>query len=72
MLSKGEIWKIANIGNTMKSQSVHPSEEVDANWKGGPHISFRTGFPKPGLYKVWGQFQHKGKVIMANFILEVA
>lgn len=51
---------------------VHPSEEVDPNWKGGPHISFRTSFPKPGLYKVWGQFQHKGKVIMANFILEVA
>jgi hypothetical protein len=51
---------------------VHPSEEVDPNWKGGPHISFRTRFPKPGLYKVWGQFQHKGKVIMANFILKVA
>lgn len=51
---------------------VHPFVEVEPNWKGGPHISFRTSFPKPGLYKAWGQFQHKGKVIMANFILEVA
>ena len=50
---------------------VHPTEEVEPNWKGGPHISFRTSFPKLGLYKVWGQFQHKGKIIMADFILKV-
>ena len=51
---------------------VHPTEEVNPDWKGGPHISFRTIFPKPGLYKTWGQFQHKGKIIMADFILKVA
>jgi hypothetical protein len=51
---------------------VHPIEEVEPNWRGGPHISFRTSFPKPGLYKTWGQFQHKGKIIMADFILKVA
>jgi hypothetical protein len=51
---------------------VHPTEEVEPNWKGGPHISFRTSFPKPGLYKAWGQFQHKGKIIMADFLLKVA
>ena len=50
---------------------VHPTDEVDPNWKGGPHISFRTSFPQPGLYKAWGQFQHKGKIIMADFVLEV-
>ena len=49
---------------------VHPTEEVEPNWKGGPHISFRT--PKPGLYKAWGQFQHRGKIIVADFILKVA
>ena len=51
---------------------VHPTEETEPNWKGGPHISFRTTFPKPGLYKAWGQFQHKGKIIMTDFILKVA
>lgn len=51
---------------------VHPTEEVEPKWKGGPHISFRTSFPKPGLYKAWGQFQHKGKIIMADFLLKVA
>jgi hypothetical protein len=43
---------------------VHPTEEVDPNWKGGPDISFRTSFPKPGLYKAWGQFQHQDKIII--------
>jgi hypothetical protein len=51
---------------------VHPTEEVEPNWKGGPNISFRTSFPKPGLYKAWGQFQHKGKIITADFVLKVA
>lgn len=50
---------------------VHPTEEVESNWSGGPYISFRTSFPNPGLYKVWGQFQHKGKIIVADFILQV-
>jgi hypothetical protein len=50
---------------------VHPTEEVDHSWKGGPDISFRTNFPKPGLYKAWGQFQHQGKLLIADFILEV-
>jgi hypothetical protein len=51
---------------------VHPATEVEPDWKGGPHISFRTSFPKPGLYKTWGQFQHKGKIITADFVLKVA
>lgn len=50
---------------------MHPTEEVDRSWKGGPDISFRTNFPKPGLYKAWGQFQHQGKLLIADFILEV-
>jgi hypothetical protein len=52
---------------------VHPTEEVEANWRGGPDISFKSNFPKPGLYKAWGQFQHQGRVITAaGFILRVA
>jgi hypothetical protein len=53
---------------------VHPAEEVDdiANWRGGPSISFIANFPKPGLYRAWGQFQHEGKVLTADFTFEVA
>jgi hypothetical protein len=50
---------------------MQETQKRSKNWRGGPHISFRTSFPKPGLYKVWGQFQHKGKIIMADFVLEV-
>lgn len=38
---------------------------------GGPDVMFHTNFPKPGLYKVWGQFQHKGLIITAPFVLKV-
>ena len=51
---------------------VHPTEEVDSNWRGGPDISFKSNFPRPGLYKAWGQFQHQGRIITAvGFILKV-
>ena len=51
---------------------VHPTEEVGTNWRGGPDISFKTSFPKPGLYKASGQFQHQGRVITAaGYVLRV-
>lgn len=39
---------------------------------GGPDVMFHTNFPHAGLYKVWGQFQHKGKIITANYVVNVA
>lgn len=43
------------------------------NLCGGPDLSFKTRFPRSGLYKAWGQFQHQGRVITtAGFILRVA
>jgi hypothetical protein len=39
---------------------------------GGSDVIFHTNFPTPGLYKVWGQFQHKGRIITAAFVLQVA
>jgi hypothetical protein len=52
---------------------VHPAEEVDnpASWRGGPSVSFLANFPKPGLYRAWGQFQHQGRLITADFTFEV-
>lgn len=37
----------------------------------GPEVSFHTVFPNSGLYKAWGQFKHRGKIIMVAFVLEV-
>ena len=48
---------------------VHPSEEVEPNWRGGPDVIFSTTFPKSGAYRVWGQFQHNSRVITSDFNL---
>ncbi len=39
---------------------------------GGPDVMFHTNFPHPGLYKVWGQFQHRGQIITASYVVNVA
>ena len=41
------------------------------SWRGGPSISFMANFPKPGLYRAWGQFQHEGRLLTADFTFEV-
>jgi hypothetical protein len=46
---------------------VHPVEEVGSDWRGGPRVSFVTNFRRPGGYKIWGQFQHRGRPITAAF-----
>jgi hypothetical protein len=38
----------------------------------GPTVRFSALFPGPGRYKAWGQFQHEGRVITADFVLDVA
>jgi hypothetical protein len=52
---------------------VHPAEEVHdgVNWRGGPSVPFMANFPKPGLYRAWGQFQHEGRLLTADFTFEV-
>lgn len=34
-------------------------------------ILFHANFPSPGLYKVWGQFQRKGAMVIAPFTVKV-
>lgn len=43
-----------------------------AETRGGPIISFHTHFPRPGRYKVWGQFKCQDEIIVADFVVEVA
>ncbi|MBI4851221.1 MAG: cupredoxin domain-containing protein [Acidobacteria bacterium] len=64
-----------NIIKQDHSETLHAHPLVEAKSKderGGPEIGTRTIFPKPGLYKIWTQFQRKGKVIVAPFIINVA
>ena len=37
-----------------------------------PAVSAHTTFPRPGLYKVWAQFQREGKVITVPFVVSVS
>jgi len=62
--AKGGDMKGMDMGG-MKMDSPAPKS-------GGPDVMFHTNFPKAGLYKVWGQFQHKGKIITANYVVNVA
>ncbi|MGM0881438.1 MAG: hypothetical protein ACQEXQ_10435 [Bacillota bacterium] len=46
---------------------VHPLDEKAT----GPAAEFATSFPQSGTYKIWGQFQHKGKVFTVPFVVAV-
>lgn len=50
----------------------HGSTASSTKKVGGSDVMFHTSFPTAGLYKAWGQFQHKGKIITAPFVLSVA
>ncbi|HSZ56360.1 MAG TPA: DUF2231 domain-containing protein [Tepidisphaeraceae bacterium] len=39
--------------------------------RGGPFVAFHTMFPAPGRYKIWAQFQRKGKILIAGFVIDV-
>ena len=38
---------------------------------GNGKIQFMTSFPKPGKYKLWGQFNRNGKIVVADFWVNV-
>jgi len=46
---------------------VHPIDEKAT----GPKAQFATSFPESGTYKIWGQFQHQGKVFTVPFVVEI-
>lgn len=53
----------------------HPLEApkgAAAAKRNGPEVTFSAQFPVPGLYKAWAQFQHRGRVLTAPFVIEVA
>ena len=50
----------------------HPAEDeagLAASRKG--NVAFNARFPKPGVYKAWGQFQREGKVVTIPFVLKI-
>lgn len=50
------------VGHVMK-----PATKINT----GPTIDFSTSLPEPGIYKIFTQFQHEGKVITTDYVLRV-
>ncbi|KEK23474.1 hypothetical protein [Bacillus gaemokensis] len=53
--------------DTEKYLHVHPADSKTM----GPEAMFYTEFPTSGTYKIWGQFQHKGKIITVPFVITI-
>jgi len=66
-MAAGEEHDMSKMGAMDMSQM----NEAPAPKSGGPDVMFHTNFPEAGLYKAWGQFQHKGQIITAAFVLNV-
>ena len=47
---------------------AHPLSEAQTAPDGA--VEFAAHFPKPGIYKAWGQFQRDGSVFTVPFVLE--
>jgi hypothetical protein len=50
-----------------EASHAHPEEQAAR----GPSVSFEPRMPAAGLYKLWVQFQRKGQVITAPFVVRV-
>ncbi|TVY03308.1 hypothetical protein [Cohnella terricola] len=46
---------------------VHAEEDQGT----GPDAVFETQFPRSGVYKIWGQFQHNDQVITVPYVVKV-
>lgn len=67
-----------NMGSMNHSVTANSSDKTAASGVAksrttgrGSDVMFHTKFPKAGLYKAWGQFQHGGRIITAPFVLNV-
>ena len=51
----------------------HPEQihVLAADARGGPVVAFHAAFPIPGRYKIFGQFQRDGHVVVAPFVVDV-
>lgn len=56
-----------------KGHSDHGNMKMDSddNAKNGSDVVFHTNFTKPGIYKVFAQFNPGGKLITTNFVVSV-
>src|SRR5215213_2332199 len=57
--------------DTSRFLHAHPTVESDSAAQPNPEVAAQTVFLKPGLYKVWAQFQRNQRVETVDFVLNV-
>ncbi|CEK14775.1 predicted membrane protein [Chthonomonas calidirosea] len=55
--------------DTMGYCHSHPLEVGKKHY--GPTVQFHVLLSKPGIYKIWTQFQHEGKILTTDFVIKV-
>lgn len=61
--------------DTSEYVHAHPVDWMPrdrAEPRGGPELTFRAFFPRPGNYRGWSQFNRRGRVSVVPFTLRVA
>lgn len=61
-----------HAGETDGNQGVQHDGAMTGNTENkGPKIEFGTTFPQSGIYKIFTQFQHQGKILTTDYVVQV-
>jgi uncharacterized membrane protein len=60
---------VAISQDTMGYCHSHPLEVGEKHY--GPTVRFHVLLSKPGIYKIWTQFKHEGKILTTDFVIRV-
>jgi hypothetical protein len=52
--------------------AFHSHPAIDFSTPNGPDVVFETVFPRPGLYRMWVQFQRRGRVEVVSFTVKAS
>ncbi|MCL1470300.1 hypothetical protein [Argonema antarcticum] len=65
---RGHLVIVKQSSNLTKADYIHAHAMKHDS---GGEVHFMTKFPQPGKYKLWGQFNRNGKVVTADFWVNV-
>ncbi len=68
---KGHLVIIQQSSPLARTNYIHAHPHTATNMSDG-EIHFLAKFPKPGKYKIWGQFNRGGKIVVADFWVNVS
>ena len=66
---KGHLVIVRQAPSLSRSDYIHAHAAKDPS---NSRAQFMTSFPKPGRYKLWGQFNRNGKIVIADFWVNVS